>query len=227
MTGGYPPVNARTADGRLVGFDADLARSLASMLQAELVFVELGLPELLEAVRQGEVDLGLSGLTMTPRRNLGVPFAGPYYVARKSMVAAPEVLEGAENLEDLEGRGLRIVAIGGGTSEDVVRRRLPRAQHRFVKGRIEAIDLLLHGEADVFVADDPVARFVRLRHPEASLVLIDLPHTAEPLGIAIAPGDPLFVNLVENYLRNLEAIGVLDALRERWFERDDWLPYLE
>ncbi len=227
MAGGYPPMNARTIDGRFIGLDADLAASLASILKVRLVLVERPQGELLEAVRSGEVDLAISGLTMTPRRNLGVAFAGPYYLARKGLLARPELLEGVENVGDLAGRGLRIAAVAGGTSEELVRRRLPDSTHLFVPDQNDAVALIVSGDADVLVADDPVIRFALLRNPDEGLAWVESTPSAEPIGIAVSPGDPLFLNLVENYLRNLEEIGLLDALRTKWFESDDWIGYLE
>lgn len=227
MAGGYPPMNARTIDGRLIGLDADLAAALASILKVRLVLVARPQGELLEAVRSGEVDVAISGLTMTPRRNLEVAFAGPYYLARKGLLARPELLEGVDNVGDLAGRGLRIAAVAGGTSEELVRRRLPDSTHLFVADQNDAVALIVGGDADVLVADDPVIRFALLRNPDTRLAWVESTPSAEPIGIAVSPGDPLFLNLVENYLSNLEEIGLLDTLRAKWFESDDWVGYLE
>jgi ABC-type amino acid transport substrate-binding protein len=227
MAGDYPPLNARTLDGSLIGLDADLAASLAAILKVELVLVEKPIGELLDAVRKGEVDVAISGLTMTPRRNLDVAFAGPYYLARKAMLAKGSRLDGVTHVRDLQGRGLSIVAVAGGTSEELVRRALPEESARFVPDQANAITMLVEGEADVLVADDPVVRFALLRYPEAGLIMVESAYSAEPIGIAVSPDDPLFVNLVENYLRNLEQIGLMDRLREKWFENDDWIGRIE
>jgi polar amino acid transport system substrate-binding protein len=227
MAGDYPPMNARAADGRLIGLDADLAAALASILKVELVLVEKPLGELLDAVRSGDVDVAISGLTMTPRRNLDVAFAGPYYLARKALLGKPEILGGIENITQLRGRGLRVTAVRGGTSEELVKRSLPQSIHLFVASQDDAVALVVSGDADVLVADDPVARFALLRNPGAGLTFVESTFSAEPIGIAIAPEDHLFVNLVENYLSSLEHIGLLSVLRERWLENDDWLVLLE
>ncbi len=152
MAGDYPPLNERTLDGALIGLDADLAASLAAILKVELVLVEKPIGELLDAVRSGEVDVAISGLTMTPRRNLGVAFAGPYYLARKAMLARGSLLDGVGHVRDLQGRGLSIVAVAGGTSEELVRRVLPDESARFVPDQANAVTMLVEGEADVLVA---------------------------------------------------------------------------
>ena len=227
MAGDYPPMNARTKQGTLIGLDADLAASLAAILRVELVLVEMPIADLLDAVRHGEIDVAISGLTMTPRRNLDVAFAGPYYLARKAMLAKAEVLEGVDNVRDLRGRGLRIAAVDGGTSENLVSRALPDETLIFVEDQADAIKMVLDGEADVLVADDPVARFVLLKYPDAGLAMAESSFSAEPIGIAIAPDDPLFVNLVENYLGTLEHIGLMDTLRGKWFDKNDWISRIE
>ena len=226
MAGDYPPMNARTIDGRLIGLDADLAAALASILQVKLELVEMPFGELLEAVRSGRVDVAISGITMTPRRNLEVAFAGPYYVARKAILGKPEILIGIDQISQLRGRNLRIAALSGGTSEQLVKAQLPKSKHLFRSNQDEAVALILNGQADVMIADDPVIRFALLRNPDAGLDFVESRFTAEPIGIAISPNDPLFVNLIQNYLRNLEQIGVLDMLRAKWFEQTDWVGLL-
>jgi polar amino acid transport system substrate-binding protein len=227
MAGDYPPMNMRTMGGELIGLDVDLATALAAILKVELVLVERPFGELIEAVRSGEVDIAISGITMTPRRNLDVPFAGPYYLSRKAILGTPEQLEGITAVHQLHGRHLRVAAVSGSTSEKLVNRSLPSAQHLFVPNQDAALDLVLLGDADVMIADDPIIRFALLRHPDAGLTLVESDFSAEPIGIAVAPGDPLFVNVIENYLRSLEHIGALDRFRDKWFENSDWLKRLK
>jgi len=226
MAGDYPPMNVRTADGRLIGLDADLALALSNILRVELVLVEKPFGELLDAVRKGEVDVAISGISMTPRRNLDVAFAGPYYVSRKAIMGRPEALVGVGHISDLASRVLTVVALRGSTSQSLVERTLPRSAHRFVDSQSEAVAMLLSGQADVMVADDPVIRFALLKNPDANLDFIESAYSAEPLGIAISPDDPLFVNLVENFLENLENLGLMDTWREKWFENPAWTKLL-
>lgn len=227
MAGDYPPMNAHTLGGKLIGLDVDLASALAANLQVELVLVEKPFGELIEAVRSGEVDIAISGITMTAARNLEVPFAGPYYQSRKAILGTPEQLDGITAVHQLHGRLLEVVAVSGSTSEALVKRSLPSATHLFVADQNEAIGLVLRGDADVMIADDPVIRLALLRHPDAGLTFVESDFSAQPIGIAVTPGDPRFVNLIENYLRHLEQTGLLDRLRKKWFDNSDWLSDLK
>jgi polar amino acid transport system substrate-binding protein len=227
MAGDHPPLNARTTAGTLIGLDADLATALAAVLQAELVLVEKPFGELLDAVRSGEVDIAISGLTMSPRRNLDVPFAGPYYLSHKAILGTPQQLEGITAVHQLHGRHLRVTAVSGSTSEALVRKSLPSATHLFVPDQNAAVELVLQGDADVMIADDPVIRFALLRNPDAGLTIVESDFSAQPIGIAVTPDDPILLNAIENYLRSLEHIGLLERLREKWFGDPDWLDRLE
>ena len=46
----------------------------------------------------------------------------------------------------------------------------------------------------------------------------------EPL--ALPPADSLLINMVENYLGALKAVGMLDALEKKWFDDGAWLEAL-
>jgi polar amino acid transport system substrate-binding protein len=73
------------------------------------------------------------------------------------------------------------------------------------------------------VADLPICSLSVLRFPEAGLATLGKPLTLEPIGMALAPGDSLFVNMAENYLAAMKATGLLEQLENRWFEDASWL----
>ena len=52
------------------------------------------------------------------------------------------------------------------------------------------------------------------------------PLTIEPIGIAVPASDPLLLNLVQNYMRAMEASGVLEQLNNKWFQDASWLIQL-
>lgn len=83
--------------------------------------------------------------------------------------------------------------------------------------------MVLEDKAMAMVADFPICALSVLRHGDKGLVTLTEPLTIEPIGIAIAPGDSLLLNMVENYLGALEAVGFLDRLEKKWFEDGSWL----
>ena len=223
MSGDQPPFNAKTRTGQIIGIEPDLANALAGSMGVRAEFVQLPFGELLGALEAGAVDLVLSQVTITPQRNRSVAFTHPYFVTGKAILTRSEVLARAQSSEDLDITGLRLSALAGSTSEDFIRGRLPSARLSTTLDSDQAVRLLLSGKVDAMLADLPICVIALLRNPGAGLVAVSSPFTYEPIGAALPAQDPLFLNLVENFMRNLEGSGLMDELTLRWFNDPTWL----
>ncbi|MDA1076088.1 MAG: transporter substrate-binding domain-containing protein [Proteobacteria bacterium] len=225
MSGGQPPFNMKTRTGDIIGMEVDLAGLLAASLGVDLEIVELPFSDLLDALDQGKVDLVMSGMTATLRRNMNAAFVGPYYITGKTILARSETIARLQS-QQLGEADVTITALKGSTSEDFVKAVAPGATLKATATYDQAIDLLLADKADAFVADASIVILSMMRWPDAGLVAADKALTIEPIGIAVSPSDPLLLNLVQNYVEALKATGVLEELRKAWFENPDWIPQI-
>lgn len=218
-----PPLIFLDEEDRVRGYEADLVRALAAAMNLEARFVVKPFNELLGTLEAGEVDLVVSGITMTPERNARVAFAGPTFISGTSLVSShPELVE-PSSLADLDDASRTYAALAGSTSADFVRRMLPKAKLVETPDYAQATALLLAGDADAMVADFLACALASWEHGDADLRVLRTPLTTEPLGIALPPDDPLLLNLVENYLDTLERTGELTLLKARWLSRGGWL----
>jgi polar amino acid transport system substrate-binding protein len=225
-SGSQPPFTAVSKSGSLIGYEIDLANLLAEAMEVEVKFVQKPFGELLPALEKGEIDAIMSGMTMTPRRNLKAAFVGPYVVSGKSILTKSSTLAALEEVEEIDRSSLTIAALKGSTSETFVREVLAKTKYVGVDNYDAGVQLVLDGKADAMVADYPICVLAQMRFPEAGLATLAEPMTIEPIGMALAPGDSLFVNMVTNYLSALDGIGFLDALEDEWFEDGSWLIQL-
>lgn len=226
MTAGQPPFNVRSRSGEIIGMDVDLARLLARSMEVRLEIVEKPFTGLLPALEKGEVDLVMSGMTATLQRNLRVAFVGPYYLSGKTILTKSANVAAIQDASEMRDHKIRIAALAGSTSEDFVRAVVDEPDLTTTSNYDDAVSMLLDDEVDALVADAPICMLSILRYPDSGLVTLKKPLTVEPIGIAVAPNDPLLLNLVENYLKAASAMGALDALRERWFNSGAWLAQL-
>jgi ABC-type amino acid transport substrate-binding protein len=90
----------------------------------------------------------------------------------------------------------------------------------------EGVAMILDGSADALVADMPICVLSVLRYPEAGLTTLSEPLTVAPVGIAVNKNDSQFLNLVSNYLRSYEKVGLMGKLRKKWFEDKGWIAAL-
>ena len=85
-TGNQPPFSMKAKNGELIGYEVDLANALAKNMGVKLKLVEMPFSDLLGSLKAGKIDAVMSGMTMTPERNLEVLFAGPYTLSGKSIL---------------------------------------------------------------------------------------------------------------------------------------------
>ena len=84
--GNMPPLNMTAKDGEIFGLEPDLAKLMARAMNVRVKFVTKPFPELLPALQAGEVDMVMSGMTITPKRNMKVAFVGPYFISGKAFL---------------------------------------------------------------------------------------------------------------------------------------------
>lgn len=226
ISGSQPPFSMKDRNGNFIGFDIELANLLATSMELEVKFVQLPFEKLLEALEGEQVDMVISGMTITPERNLKTAFVGPYLISGKSILTKSKVLSNATNPGDINTE-LKVVTLKGSTSQRFVEEYLTNANIILEENYDLAIDMIRKDEADVMVADYPTCAFAMLKYPDEEMVILDQPLTIEPIGIALPSDDALFINLVDNYIESLEMHGVLELMEEKWFSNPMWLLQLK
>lgn len=226
MTGGQAPFNVINREGQFIGLDVDLAKLLAKSMGVKLEIIEMPFADLIPSLEDHKIDLVMSGMTANLPRNMRVPFVGPYFVSGKSILTKSDTMAKIQETGEINVENLRIAALRGSTSEEFVKKNLNKATLTTTVDHAAAVQLLLDGKVDAVVADGPVCALSILRYPDAGLTTLRKPLTIEAIGIGIAPGDPLLVNLVQNYMTALQATGALEAAQKKWFESGGWLIQL-
>ncbi len=226
LSGNQPPLNMTNKNGEIVGLEIDLIETLAQSMGLTTRFVVKPFFDLIPAIERGEVDVVISGMTITPERNARVAFAGPYFISGKSVLTKSEAIASAESAALLNNADHRYAVLAGSTSETFVERVLPKAKSVPTKDYDTAVQMVLDGEVEAMIADFPICQLSVLRHPEANLSTLMTPFTIEPLGIALPADDPLLVNLFENYLNTLENTGLLLQFKAKWFSDGSWISEL-
>jgi polar amino acid transport system substrate-binding protein len=224
-TGAQPPLNVTDKNGKIIGYDADIARLIAGNLGVEPKFVAIPFAELLPALKAGKVDMVISSMTMTLARNRSVAFVGPYYVSGKGILTKTASISALQQADGLNNPEFKVAALNQSTSQAFIEHAAPKAQLVKTKSYDEAIDMLLADKVSAVVADYPFCAFSAFRHQDQGLVSGQSKFTVEPLGIAI-PEDVLLINWLSNFLNMLEASGQLKGLTEKWFQDGAWIKDL-
>ncbi len=222
-----PPLNMLDKSGLPMGLDVDLGRYVAAALDVELSLIVKPFPDLLPALRNDEVDMVISGMTITPDRNIKVDFVGPYHITGKALLTKFKSLVATQDTAKLNSEAFAYVALESSTSAMLIETLMPRARLVTTKNYEDAVKKVLDNEVDAMVADYHACVLSLLRHPDEGLVSLITPFTYEPLGIAIPPGDAHLTNWLNNFLHTLRESDELIKLKAKWIEDPSWLENLK
>jgi polar amino acid transport system substrate-binding protein len=225
--GSMPPLNMTTKDGKVVGIEPDIARYIAAAMGVELRLETMPFAELLGALESGKVDMVLSNMTITPKRNLSAAFVGPYYVSGKAFLTKLETIALAREAGDVNSADITLAALKGSTSQFFVEEVIPEAKLVTTEDYDGAVDMVRKGEVHAMVADYPICLVSVFRYPEEGLLTVVTPLTYEPIGIAIPANDPLLLNWLENFMNTMEVSGNLENITDYWLEDASWLQDLK
>lgn len=221
------PFSYRGAKGRPVGYTLDLCDAIVATIAADLGDVALAIDyvvvtplDRIERVVSGAVDLECGATSNTAERRQLVAFS-PVIFVTGTRIAVPEGSK-IRGLHDL--RGQSVVVVSGTTNEIAMREydRLNALSIRFVTAGDyrSALDLLGHGHADAFAADDVLLRGLLAETKQAAeFRLVGDMLSFEPYGIMYARDDAALGDAVERTLRALAESREILWLYDRWFVR--------
>src|SRR5690606_4591417 len=77
--GAYPPFNNLTADGKLEGFDIDIAQALCDEMKVKCEFVTQDWDGIIPALQAGKFDAIIASMSITPERAQQVDYTNKSY----------------------------------------------------------------------------------------------------------------------------------------------------
>ena len=155
-TGVQPPFSMKSKEGKLMGYDIELAKLLTNALKLKATFVEKPFSELLPALEKKEVDIVMSGMTITPERNLKFVFVGPYMISGKSILAKSKRMANLNENGEINRNTVTVVTLEGTTSTEFVENNLPEANLVGTKDYEKAVKMIIEDKADLMIADYPI-----------------------------------------------------------------------
>lgn len=227
LDAGYMPFEMTTKQGEIVGFDVDLAKEMAKAMGVKLTIVNTDFDGIIPALMADKFDIIISGITVTQERNLKINFADPYIVVGQTVLVAKKHAGSVKSYKDLNDPKYVVASRIGTTGEQAVKRLMPKAQYKSFEKESDGAMEVINGNADAFVYDLPFCAVFMAQQGADKLVFLDEPFTYEPLGFGIKPGDPDFLNWLNNFLRQIKADGRYDRIYTKWIKGTEWLKEVQ
>ncbi len=221
LDAGYMPFEMTNKQGKIVGFDVDIARQMAKAMGVKLEIVNTAWDGIIPALVTDKFDIIMSGMTLTAERNLQINFADPYIVIGQSIMVRNGLEDEIQSYKDLNDSKYTVVSKLGTTGDIAAKRYLSKAKLRLFETESEGAIEVVNGKADAFIYDLPFNAVYSSQNP-GKLVHLDTPFTYEPLAWGVRKGDPDFLNWLNNFMRQIQGDGTYDKIYAKWFESSEW-----
>ncbi len=218
----YPPWAIKQRDGKLVGFEIDVAKQLAKDLGVKPEFHVMEWENILPALLKREIDIIAAGMVVTPQRALKVNFSQPYDSSGIGLVTNMTLTKHFKGLQDLNRPEVTISAVTGTVCEDLARRVFPNAVIKTVSTSREAIEAVAKGKVHAYVEHEPITTFIALDNPETVDEPLSKPLLETREAFAVNRGDPDFINFLNAWIVSHEADVWLSSAHKYWFEKMEW-----
>lgn len=147
----YPPFESLDETGKLVGFDIELGTKVAQEMGLEIEFVQMSFDTIISALQAGQVDVGLSGFTYDPERD--VIFSTPYLNSAQMCVVQTD----SEYQSHTDLAGKNVYAGPGTTGEKAAQENIENVTVALAGDYQIAFEMLRNGQIDAVVCDRAVA----------------------------------------------------------------------
>lgn len=180
------PFGFKDTDGKIKGFDVDLAKNIAQYILKNpkaVKFVPVTHSDRILKASTGEVDIVIATMTITPQRQEIIEFSRPYDVAGQSIL----ILESSTvtSITDLAEKNVGVIF--GTTAEKNMRNLVPSSKLIGYKTYESAYHALKKGVISAITSDDTILR--RFDMEDTTVKMLPKRYSYEPYGIAFRKGD--------------------------------------
>jgi len=203
-------------DGRVVGIEADNAKTVGELIGQSMTLVEMPFDKLIPALQAGEIDVIMSGISVTAERSKSVTFTEPYMkMGQMAIMHRDKVAEFAQPWA-VYREGVRIGVEPGTTGAAFAETELKDAQIKFFADASAAFAGLRSNEIDLYVHDAPTSWQLATSSENNDLISLYSPLTDEMLAWAVRKDDDGLAGELNTALAKMKANGTLRYILNRW-----------
>ncbi len=235
----YTPLNfVDPASGKAVGWEYDATNEICRRLNCVVDWQITSWDTMIAALRAGQFDVGMDGITITPERKEQVDFSVPYMVSQQYMLVRADEERFTTPQEFGADEELLIGSQTGTTNfyvavYEVLDGDETNPRIKLFENFGAAVQALIAGDVDMVLMDAASSRGYVGANPD-KLKIIGDPLGTEEFGFIFTPGSDL-VAPFNDAITQMKADGYLDYLNNKWFfltdpngaDQYDQLPNLD
>lgn len=222
---GYPPFEFMDEEGKIVGFDIDIGDIIAKKLDKTLVVQDMEFDGQILALKQGKIDLILSGMNITSNRLKEISMV-PYHgeaATSLSLIFWEKIPNNIHSLEDFAKHPDAYISVeAGAIPEGYLNKYYPNIKVKPLHGALAPLMDVKWGKSLANLVEPDVAEYLQKKHPSIKILTIPLPkeEVIEGFGIGVNMKNQELYKQVSEIIQQLKASGELKKLEEKWFKED-------
>jgi len=214
------PPYAFKENGQVKGLEADMARDLARELGMRPEFVEMKWTDLISGLTNKDIDIIMSGMSITSRRMMRVNFSNPYFRMGQMALIRVKDISKLRSIYSVRANA-KIIGVKKGTMAELyISRRLPKVKLKTYANVERGISALKRKRIDAFVTDLPIVWQMVVKYEDDGITAAQGVLTTENLGWAVRREDRLLLDEINEVLLDWKRTGRLEQ------QIYDWMPFL-
>ncbi len=222
-----PPLIYRQGK-EITGLEAELARELAKYIGRSAEFVELAWEDQIPALLDKRIDIIMSGMTITKKREYRIAFSTPYFTSgQMAMVRAEDKNRYPTGFYAIQNQAptKAIGVVKGTTGEQYVTKNFGGARRiaRYDTSRqaVNALTtIMMVRRIDMLIHDGPILMMLAAENETKDLVILPYLLTEEHLAWGIRKSDAQLLDHANRFIDALKSDDRLDRIIKRW------IPYM-
>ncbi len=226
VEGAYPPFSWTTADGKLEGFDIDIARALGKAMGAEVKLVPQDWDGIIPALLARKYDCIIASMSITEERKKKVAFTNKYYQTPAKFVCKKGTMKDFDRAGVAAATAGKKIGVQRATIHDnfITDNGGEGAVVKRYATQDEAYLDLRAGRVDMLLADSVAIAEGFLKKPEGKDYqfigpnLTEVKYFGEGAGIAVRKQDTELVELFNKAIDKIRADGTYKAIQDKYFD---------
>ena len=210
--GNYPPFSYHGVDGRLTGFDVEIAEEVARHMEMKAVFVETKWKDLLAGLSEGKYDTVFNQVADNKERRSLYDFSNAYMSSTPVLVVRSDEKK-IKTFGDLKGKKAAVEAVGEYGQMASKFQSTAVTTTNF----IESADMLVHHQVDAVLTDSLSVLNLQQHTPELHVKTADSMNHVNQVCAAFVKGNPDLVAAVDNALATMQADGSYLTIWNKYF----------
>jgi len=218
----FVPWSMRDTKGELIGFEIDVANKVAADLGVKAEFVPTAWDGIIPALLAGKFDVIISGMSITPARNMTVNFTIPYAHSGQQLTANKKLAGGFKSIDQFNDPKVTITCRRGSSTCVAAQKLFPKVALRQFDDDAQCLQEVLNGNAYGVITSAPKPRMWTLDHPDVLFMPSEENLTKSDEAFAVRKGDPDAINFFDNWILFHTSDGWLDERHDYWFKGNAW-----